>query len=312
MNAGHIIADVTRRQIRGDGAPLLSIFIPGRNDGFMENFNYRIETTINYMARNLSLLGLLDEVELIVVDWGSEIPLHNVLKLSPQSQLITRYIIVPPAIAVPAQRDSEFPIVIAQNVALRRSKGLFLMQTDSDVMFSVDFFNSLFSMFEIGSTPFGPVDKVFFSSQRKHIPWAAIAQSPSIESLEKFIGQNSSEFLCDDGGEFGYCATGMMVMHRDLWMEVSGYDERLIHWGWMEIDLGMRVTRKYPWCDVTRNYGMMLYHMEHYKEKKRVTTRKCNPMNHHNAFRPNPDNWGLGDIDLPEFSYRDTPVMLLM
>lgn len=315
MNLGSEIANTVQRYIKSSSSqPTLSIFIPARNDGFMKNFNYRIETTVNYMASNLEKLGRLDEVELIIVDWGSEVPLHQVLQVNESAKKILRYIIVPPDIAVPAQKDSDFPIVLAQNVALRRARGIYHMQTDSDVMFPKDFFIKLFDVLESGQTLLGPVEKVFFSSQRRHIPWEVIASCPPMELLDAYNEKHGPIYLCDDGGEFGYCATGMMMMHRNLWAEVSGYDETLVHWGWMEIDLGMRVTRKYPWCCVSKNLDMMLYHMEHYAKNDRgsgAVQRKCNPMSRENAFRPNGQNWGLAQYVLPEYSYAAPATMLL-
>jgi len=40
----------------------------------MDDFKYRITTTINHLARNLGRLGRLADVEIVVVDWGSEVP----------------------------------------------------------------------------------------------------------------------------------------------------------------------------------------------------------------------------------------------
>ncbi len=304
-----------RRYFSGKAhAPLLSMFIPARNDGFMDNFNYRLETTIEYIAKNFAVLGRLQDVELIIIDWGSEVPLHNVLNLGPEAQAIVRYIIVPPEIAVPAQKDSPFPIVLAQNVALRRAKGTYLMQTDSDIMFVPPFLETIMRIIDSGDTECGRADQLFFSSQRKHIPWDFLSKSPSISEIENLIVSGHDDWVWDTGLEFGYCATGMMMMHRDIWFDVRGYDERLLYWGWMEIDLGMRITKKYEWCDVTRNFGIILFHMEHIKgtpTDPRPTERRTNPMDRPVAIKANDENWGMADAVLPEFTYTAPALMLL-
>lgn len=293
--------------------PLLSIFIPARNDGFMENFNYRLGTTIEYIAQNFAVLGRLQDVELIIVDWNSEVPLHNVLELSQEARSIVRYIIVPPEAALPAQKDSPFPIVLLQNIALRRARGTYLMQTDSDVMFMPPFLETIMKIIDSGDTHCGRADRLFFSSQRKHIPWEFISKCPTIRQIEDLILAGHDDWVWDTGLQYGYCATGMMMMHRDLWFDVRGYDERLLYWGWMEIDLGMRVTQKYEWCDVTRNFGIILFHMEHVKSTatSRPTDRKSNPMDRPVEMRANDDNWGMADIVFPEFTYGAPALMLL-
>ena len=75
--------------------PLISIVIPSRNDSYMGNSNWRLETAINFIALQLDLLNRLDDVEVVVVDWGSETPLHDDLQLTGEGEKITRYILVP-------------------------------------------------------------------------------------------------------------------------------------------------------------------------------------------------------------------------
>ncbi len=297
--------------------PFLSVIIPAKNDGFMGNFNYRIETTLNVFAHSLQTLGLLEQVEILISDWGSTVPLCQVLNLSPIARTIVRYVIIPPKIAVERQLDAEFPIVLAQNSAIRRSRGEYVMQTDSDVLFTTQFLSELFSYLKGYRPELPDPKKALIFSKRKHIPWKVAANSPDPQVLLDYAAIHHQEMTMDFHPEIPYCATGMMMLHRDLWNETSGYDERLIHWGWMEIDLGMRVTSRYPYVDLTEKLGMMIYHLEHYKgsdgkeESGRVQTRKSNPMITNNAFRPNSSIWGLADCNLEIFRYALPPTLLL-
>ena len=113
----------------------------------------------------------------------------------------------------------------------------------------------------------------------------------------------SSLLRVDPDFGLGFCATGMVMMPRNLWEESSGFDEKLIHWGWMEIDLGVRVSRQYPSFNLTK-LGMILCHLEHFApETERISPRKSNPQNKDNVFRPNNDDWGLNKYELEVFSY---------
>ena len=113
----------------------LSLIIGARNDAFMGNFQWRLSTTLNFIASSLLEIGRLDDVEVVVCDWGSQVPLHQVLQLSPAACKITHFVIVPPDMAEKKQKDSIFPIPIVQNVAIRRCRGDYIAQTDSDVIF---------------------------------------------------------------------------------------------------------------------------------------------------------------------------------
>jgi hypothetical protein len=49
----------------------------------MGNSRWRLETTLNYVADQVEALARTKDVEVLVADWGSEIPLRNVLRRTP-------------------------------------------------------------------------------------------------------------------------------------------------------------------------------------------------------------------------------------
>ena len=58
---------------------LISFIFCGRNDNYLGDFKYRITTTISYLCRNLKRIGRLKDIEVIIVDWNSEIPLMQLI-----------------------------------------------------------------------------------------------------------------------------------------------------------------------------------------------------------------------------------------
>ena len=50
--------------------PLISLILCSRNDSYMGNSRWRLETSINLVLLNAKEIGLLDEIEIIVSDLG--------------------------------------------------------------------------------------------------------------------------------------------------------------------------------------------------------------------------------------------------
>jgi hypothetical protein len=289
--------------LTGGPAPLLSLIYVARNDNYMGNFAWRFETALNYLAANLVDLGLLDGVEAVVTDWGSDTPLHRVLTLSAAAQQIVRYVIVPPDIAQLEQRDSPFPIVIAQNAAIRRCRSDYIAQTDSDVMFTQDVLAFLLGVL-MGDCPTEvPFDQALVYAKRRHVSWQYVTAEPPLDEFDWYMRRVGWLLPVETFLSFPFAGTGLMMMHRKLWEECRGYDERLIYWGWMEIDLALRIKRKYPLYDLRRQ-GLAVFHMEHYPSRRAGTNpRKMNPTEFNNAFVANDEKWGLGRYSLEEYVY---------
>jgi hypothetical protein len=282
--------------------PKLSLVYVARNDNYMGNFAWRFETALNYLADNLARLGRLDDVEAVITDWGSEISLHRALALTPRARRLVRFVIVPPAMARVEQRDSPFPIVIAQNAAIRRCRADYIAQTDSDVLFTPDILAFLLDALEGRRMVHVPLNRALVYAKRRHVPWQYASSNPPLHEVDWFMRHAGWLLPVETFVGFAYAGTGLMMMHRQLWEECRGYDERLIYWGWMEIDLGLRIQRRYPLYDLRRQ-GFVLFHLEHYPSRRAsVNPRKLNPTEFNNAFRPNDEGWGLGNYTLEEYT----------
>lgn len=283
--------------------PRLSLIIGARNDQYMDNFKWRFQTSLNYLADNLQRLGRLDDVEVVVTDWGSDVPLDTVLSLNRAAKRIVRFVLVPPDLARQLQGDSEFPIVLAQNVAVRRSRGEYIAQTDSDILLPIEFLERLFAILDDGYVKDVPVDATVVVCKRLHIPWVCGHWRLSLPQLDWFVHRLRCFLHEHPITTIPFEATAFCMMHRRMWGECGGYDEQLIHWGGMEVDLGLRVTRRYP-CVSLNEFGVTLFHLEHYHpSSERRTTRKINRMPPDNVYCPNDEGWGLAKHVLQEFTY---------
>ena len=130
-------------QARSDRCAL-SLILCSRNDRYQGNSLWRLQTALNYAGLQVHVLGREEDVEIIVSDWGSEIPLRDVIALTPEAARVVRFLTIPPEIARIEQQDSPFPEVLALNAAARRATGEYIGRIDQDTLVSRRFFETFF------------------------------------------------------------------------------------------------------------------------------------------------------------------------
>lgn len=280
---------------RRENEPVLSMVVTGRNDDYMGNFKYRITSCLNFAARNLAQLGLLGEVELLVTDWGSEVPLSQVLPLTPEAALITRFFHVPRAVA-----GERFCPVVATNVALRRGRGRFLMLFDADSLvprFALR--NLIDALAGRVQAPFD-LERNLMLFSRYHVPFETCQHELALEAWEPYLSRAAGVIPREQAlSGLGGSSAGLL-MHRDRWYEVGAFDEKLTLNGWSDADLAMRVTQRYGWVDLSC-LGVGAFHQEHWPTNKRgLWPGGVNPRTVARDMQANPDGWGLADTPVAE------------
>jgi hypothetical protein len=272
--------------------PLLTLVIGARNDGYMGNFAWRLETCLNFLGDNLSAIGRIAEVEVLVCDWNSPEPVEGILALNPVIAGITKFIVVPGDVAVPLQLDSSFPIPIVQNIAIRRARGLYIGQTDSDILYTKDALLHLMAVLEGKSElDVSPAQSLLVAS-RRHVPWELASAAPGREEIDRYLRQSGNEAPLEKLIPGFATPSSCAILHREVWAACRGYDETLVNWGWMEIDLYLRLCQRLPWRDLAP-LGVVLYHLEHYPNNNRTTApRKMNPMAIRDRFDTGNEDWG--------------------
>ena len=123
-------------------SPLISLILCSRNDSYMGNSLWRLETSINLALLNAKAANFLDKLEVVVADWGSEVPLSDVLNLVPEAKGRVKFVHIPPDVAQVEQKDSKFPEVIALNAAARRASGEYIGRIDNDTIVGREFFEN--------------------------------------------------------------------------------------------------------------------------------------------------------------------------
>lgn len=283
----------------------------------MGNSRWRLETSINLALLNAKKAGFLDQLEIIVSDWGSEIPLLEVLQLVPEADERVKFVHTPSDISIIEQKDSKFPEVIALNAAARRSSGEYIGRIDNDTIVGVDFFRNFEQLYKKNPSDELDLADSFLFVERKSIPYRISRLSLQLPMITFFIRMFSSflklESAKDWSREFWWSPVGIMMFHRKIWNATQGYDERLIYWGWMEGDLALRLEQKHKIVEFSKFVGYNFYHLEHYsnlveyKDRNGTATprKKNEPKFKGLNYCENNNNWGLhaSPIELTEYQY---------
>lgn len=272
---------------------------------------WRLATSINYVCQKIYSIGRQTQVEIVVTDWGSKVPISDVIKLTKQASNLTRFIEVPLGLAGELQKDSAFGEVYALNVAARRSRGQYIARIDQDTLTTIDFLNCFFGLIEGKSQADFDIENTYMFAARKQLPYNFVEQKPSLNDLDLAITNYAHVNLSE---ELPYCywasAVGILMMHRNLWEKVGGYDERLIYYWFMDVDLATRLISQYPIVNWGKKFGYHFFHLEHMSTglKFRHSHRKLNPAWAKSfdkpSLNPNGSNWGLENTKLNESTTR--------
>jgi len=296
-------------------SPLISLILCSRNDSYMGNSRWRLETSINLSLTNAKEVNFLEKLEIIVSDWGSEVPLSDILDLIPEAEDKVKFLHIPPCVAIENQKDSKFPEVIALNAAARRAKGEYIGRIDNDTIVGREFFENFNNLIaKKDSLWFDPSDAFMFI-ERKSIPYRFSSRSYPMNYVFNYIKSYSSKLKVETGGTWGlpfwWSPVGIMIFHSRIWHESRGYDQSLIYWGWMEGDLAIRLGKKHLLIDFKDLAGNFLYHLEHYPSltayKDRngpATPRQKNETKLYELnYQVNDEHWGMHreNINLTDF-----------
>ncbi len=228
---------------------LLSFCIASRDDDYMPDIRYRLTMTLDCLGKALLRLDRADEVEVVIVDFGGEQALHEVLDLSPEAVRISRFIRVPPDLVRSLhQGRNDFNSSLSLNIGVRRARGQYVMQYASDhLMTQVGLETLLRFLSGDIPTPVDPARAILLPS-RLHLPWQLVERQPRLEEWERYLLLGTSELNHPhpESHLAIFSGAGAFLMHAHLWHEAGGLDERFAGWGFSDHDIGFRLSQAYP------------------------------------------------------------------
>ena len=295
---------------------ILTLILCSRNDSYMGNSLWRLEASVNLALLFAKEANFLNNLEIIISDWGSETPLSEVLNLIPEAVTRVKFVYVAPEIAKKEQKDSKFPEVIALNAAARKASGEYIGRIDNDTVVGREFFENFNNLLaKRDSLWFDPSDAFMFI-ERRSIPYRFSSKSYPINYVYNYIKTYGPSLKVETartwGLPFWWSPVGIMVFHKKIWHDSRGYDENLIYWGWMEGDLALRLDKKHLLIDFKDLAGNFLYHLEHYpsltayKDRNGPATprQKNDPKIYGLSYQVNDENWGLNQENINFTNYQ--------
>lgn len=116
--------------------PLITLILCSRNDTYMGNSRWRLETSNNLILLNAKNANFLGKLEILVSDWGCK-----------------------------------FPEVIALNAAARRASGEYIGRIDNDTIVGADFFRKFDHLHKKNPTAEMDLADSFLFVERKSVPY---------------------------------------------------------------------------------------------------------------------------------------------
>lgn len=265
----------------------LSLVCRGKNDQYGgPDYITRTKYCLNSHIQNFLSLGLTPtDVEIIFVDWGSDVSIIPLLLQEAHGFL--RYITVPHAITKLYDPPvTKFDFVRSVNTGIARSKGDFIMHIDPDVFTdAVSTKRILDHLGQPGANRYQyyftrfTINPIYLNDPYRHV---IPSVRPDIDSVEKFNGYSTA-----------------VIASKQAWSEVGGYDERFTRWGGQDSDLFIRFYMAgYTAKDLHITNGVQLVHIDHEHKQSEPNPYNCRKPD--KGIVPNGSNWGLQNIQFLE------------
>jgi hypothetical protein len=240
-----------------DGAsPYLSIILTGRNDNFGGDFNDRFFRALRFNQRNLTDAGV--DHELILVEWApidgkpylAELVREAIHEIPPER--FTVYIVDPRYHDAYSQNPRlKFLEFIAKNVGIARSRGRFILTTNTDVYLGREVMETLAAQsLDPGILYRSTRIDIRLGADLTHVDW------PLLEDQRNWVAINTIRppLFTDASGDF-------LLMDAASYRKVRGFNEvyrvAKIH---LDGNFCAKVFGNgYPIVDI----GAPIYHLNH-------------------------------------------------
>ena len=282
--------------------PLKSTFIyASRNDDYNAfSSALRLKASLNALDRGLVQFGLESVSEIMVVDWASSSPLEKIPDMREGISTCVRWLFISPELLDDLNMSRTYMSEVhAYNAAARRARGELILRLDQDTILTPAFFNwfaRFHSYDEDTYIMFGRRDSSLAERDRiLEDAWAYVRNKSAVLSTPLWNNQFSVS-----GFKKGSGAIGVIIFARSLWSRLQGYNEAMVGWGHMEVELFRRAfvatnrTADLP-SDVNEWYPAIHIHHDRANNNKSV-----NPMGLENSERKYNPAFGFAFEQLEE------------
>lgn len=255
----------------------ISFIICSRNDNWEGKPIDRLRKSIQITSENTKNP---ENYEILIGDWGSDIPIHEDLKIN--SKIKCRIFYIPKEVT--SKFDTPISEVHCLNMLTRKAKGAFIGRTDQDTIIHEKFFNYV----EMNTLD----ESGLYWSSRNDLPPDSFDYDTA-----SFHGDGQP---C--GPDIWRGAIGIVMMSKNSWDSITGYDESMIYRNDMEHDLFHRASRICKLYNIGCDLQAPFYHIHH--SRSDGLAAKLNKSNWQNSSyfeslptKINDDNYGLRMYD---------------
>jgi len=279
--------------------PILSLVVIGRNDNYGGLFQKRLALCLNYLSHGLTFFKQAIDVEFVVLDWNSEIPLSDVITLTPEASERTRFLAVPPRVAHAHNPEGiAFHTTKALNTGIRWARGEYFLFMPADILFTHYSLERLWGILE-GRIPIPfSLNESVMAIKRYIIPYAFQETQKSFSEIDRYLTLSTNWFPSNHINPGILADAGAILCHRRIWEALGGFDERMAGWGKSDSRFGFSANIHYPTIELSGT-GICCYDPSIDLHNVNTKTRRINePRNI--DFLPFNDGPGLPQEELIE------------
>lgn len=211
----------------------ISIILCSRNDNYCGDSLGRLVLCLNHTSNILEKNNRLDQAEIILSDWSSNISLEKALeeRLNNNTNKIIKHLYIS------KKKTSVFPTpfseVHALNFAARMAESEFIGRIDQDTLIGDKFVKWIFKT--------DANDNLFYFSGRRDMN---LLQSEEIKEVNSLDYLNSKNILIEKWANFNkknpskfyHEAVGIILIPNKIYKKIGGYDEVNMFYNHMEIE----------------------------------------------------------------------------
>ena len=293
---------------------LLSIVINCKNDNYHKNFISRLETSLNLNLSFLENIGERNKIKFIIVDWGSEIPLSDEIKIYSKFNESVDFYNVSKNITthISEKYPGNFNVEISGNLGFRKSNSEFILYTGSDQIFSKSGWLNLINLLEKKSKSSYDLFETIFYIPRKFIDIDFYRKDPSFYMYERHLDFMNFSALPFKTPTF-YVGGGYSTLCSKKIIEtLKGFDENYGPGIATDVDFHTRINRLSLNQVDCSQFGISMFKFPSESDSVRQTllyktklTRNIPNLN--KEISTNDDNWGLRKHDIISTSAKNKP-----
>ena len=283
----------------------ISYNIISRNDSYYIDNNDILSQTINTNLFFLDKINKKDKVEFNIIDWGSKNQLYKNIRIFEEYEKNVNFFYVDKKTAdsLSESYPNKFNLNVPPNLAVRYSKGEFIIQGTSDQILSrIGWFN-LINIIENDKKFNFDFNNTIFYVPRKKLELNFYKKKPSMEILEYFLNYHNSSYMYSKNSNFFQGGGYSLFCSKKIIEKMGGINnEKNNPNSGNDADLNIRFTRLgFKQID-TNSFGVHFYKFPSDKNSirnkllKSDLTRQPPPFSIDNF--PNGESWGMKDYKI--------------